>query len=77
MVPREICTASSEKSNRCRKKALNVQKSAEAIVAGQSVKGQINRSPKYNRERRMNTWIQKTPEMVAAHREIVRNTKGT
>ena len=30
----------------------NGEKSAEAIVAGQSVKGRINRSPKYDRERR-------------------------
>ena len=33
VVPREICTARSEKSNRCRKTALNVQKSEEGIVA--------------------------------------------
>ena len=34
MVPREICAVCSEKSNRYRKITLNVQKSAEAIVAG-------------------------------------------
>ncbi len=32
--PREVCTERSEKSNRYRKITLNVQKSAEAIVAG-------------------------------------------
>ncbi|MBS6262761.1 MAG: hypothetical protein KH549_06370 [Clostridium sp.] len=41
VVPREVCTERSEKSNRYRKVTLNVQKSAEAIVAGSffSVKG--------------------------------------
>ena len=34
MVPREVCTERSEKSNRYRKVTLNVQKSAEATVAG-------------------------------------------
>ena len=34
MVPREVCAERSEKSNRYRKITLNVQKSAEAIVAG-------------------------------------------
>ena len=33
VVPREICTKSPEKGNRYRKVTLNVQKSAEAIVA--------------------------------------------
>ena len=32
--PREVCAERSEKSNRYRKITLNVQKSAEAIVAG-------------------------------------------
>ncbi len=32
MVPREICTIRSEKSNRYRKITLNVQKSAEVIL---------------------------------------------
>lgn len=32
VVPREVCTERSEKSNRYRKVTLNVQKSAEAIV---------------------------------------------
>ena len=34
VVPREVCTERSEKSNRYRKVTLNVQKSAEATVAG-------------------------------------------
>ena len=44
--PREVCTERSEKSNRYRKITLNVQKSAEAILAEifVSVKGRINRS---------------------------------
>ena len=33
VVPREVCTERSEKSNRYRKVTLNVQKSAEVIVA--------------------------------------------
>ena len=33
VVPREVCTERSEKNNRYRKVTLNVQKSAEAIVA--------------------------------------------
>lgn len=32
VVPREVCTERSEKSNRYRKVTLNVQKSAEATV---------------------------------------------
>lgn len=34
VVLREVCTERSEKSNRYRKVTLNVQKSAEATVAG-------------------------------------------
>ena len=41
-----------EKGNRYRKEALSTQKSAEVIVAEQSVKDRINRSLKYNLERR-------------------------
>ena len=54
VVPREICMIRSEKSNCYRKVALNMQKSAEAILAESffSVKGQINRSLEYDRERR-------------------------
>ena len=41
VVPREVCTESSEKGNRYREVTLSVQKSAEVIVAGSffSVKG--------------------------------------
>ena len=42
----------SERSNRYRKVSLSVQKSAEAIVAEKTVKGRINRSLKYNLERK-------------------------
>lgn len=34
VVPREVCTESSEKGNRYREVTLSVQKSAEVIVAG-------------------------------------------
>jgi len=34
VVPGEVCTECSERNNRDRKATLNVQKSAEAIVAG-------------------------------------------
>ena len=33
VVPREVCAERSEKSNRYRKITLNIQKSAEAVVA--------------------------------------------
>ena len=54
VVPREVCTESSERSNHYREVMLNVQKSAEVIVAEVffSVKDRINRSPWYNWERR-------------------------
>ena len=44
VVPREICTESSERSNRYQEITLNIQKSAEAIVTVFLVKGLINRS---------------------------------
>ena len=75
MVPGEICAERSEKGNCHRKAALNAQKSAEAIVAetrrAESV-GVLNTTGKGE----MRTWMQKTPVLMAAHREIVRNTKG-
>ena len=57
MVPREVCVERSERSNRNRKAALSTQKSAEVIVAKMKqvfiwVKDRINRSLKYDRERR-------------------------
>ena len=53
MVLREVCAKSLERGNYYREIILNAQKSAEAIVAViTTVKGRINRSPKYNRERR-------------------------
>ena len=55
--------------------ALSAQKSAEAIVPekgrAESV-GVLNTTEKGG----MRIWMQKTSEMMAAHREIVRNTKG-
>jgi hypothetical protein len=55
--------------------ALSMQKSAEAIVAekrrAKSI-GVISTTEKGG----MRTWMQKTSAMMAAHKEIVRNTKG-
>ena len=54
---------------------LSAQKSAEAIVPekgrAESV-GVLNTTEKGG----MRTWMQKTSVMMAAHKEIVRNTKG-
>lgn len=53
MVPREVCAESSERSNHYREVMLNVQKSAEVIVAVFfSAKDRINRSLSYDWERR-------------------------
>ena len=75
MVPGEICAKRSERNNRCREAALSAQKSAEAIVAdrrrAESV-GVLNTTEKGG----MRAWMQKTSARMAAHREIVRNTKG-
>ena len=37
VVPREVCMERSEKSNRCCKTTLNMQKSAEVIVVTEQV----------------------------------------
>ena len=75
MVPGEVCTERSERGNRYREVTLNVQKSAEIIVAvSDTVKDRINRSPEYNWERRKSRWVRKTEK--AAHKEIARNVKG-
>ena len=75
VVPREICAERSERSNCHRKVALSAQKSAKAIVAGrrraESI-GVLSTTEKGG----MRTWMQKTSAMMAAHKEIVRNTKG-
>jgi len=42
VVPREICTECSERSNHYREVILSVQRSAEVIVAEFSVKDRIN-----------------------------------
>ena len=52
VVPREVCTECPERGNHYREVMLNVQKSAEVIVAVFSVKDRINRSLKYDWERR-------------------------
>ena len=53
VVPREVCAESSERSNHYREVMLNVQKSAEVIVAVFfSAKDRINRSLSYDWERR-------------------------
>ena len=75
VVPGETCAERSGKSKRHREMMLNAQESAEAIVAemrrAESV-GVLGTTEKGG----MRTWMQKTSEMMAAHREIVRNTKG-
>ena len=75
MVPREICAIRPERDNRCHEASLNTQKSAEAIVPekgrAESV-GVLSRPEKGG----MGAWVQKTSVMAAAHKEIVRNTKG-
>ena len=59
MVPGEICIERSEKDNHSRKAVLNMQKSAEAIVAERRRAESIGDS-KYNRERRSDWKWQKT-----------------
>ena len=64
MVPREVCVISSERSNHSCKAMLNTQKSAEVIVVKETefleMKDRINRSLKYDRERRNDLLWQKT-----------------
>ena len=65
VVPGEICAECSERSNHHHEMMLSAQKSAEAIVA--------------ERRRAESIGVFSTTEkggMLAAHREIVRNTKG-
>ena len=74
VVPGEICADRSEKSNHHCEMMLNAQKSAEAIVVerrrAESV-GVLSTTEKGG----MRVWMQKTSAMMAAHKEIVRNTK--
>ena len=74
-VPGEICAERPERSNRHHEMTLSAQKSAEAIVAerrrAESVGALIT-----TEKGGMRTWMQKTSAMMAAHKEIVRNTKG-
>ena len=75
MVPREVCTERSERSNHYREVMLSVQKSAEVIVAvffqrrTESI-GVFSTTGKGG----MSRWVQKTEK--AAHKEIARNAKG-
>ena len=75
VVPGEICAERSERSNRHHEVMLSAQKSAEAIVAerqrAESV-GVFSTTEKGG----IRTWMQKTSVKMAAHKEIVRNTKG-
>ena len=75
MVPGEICAVRLERGKHCHEVMLNAQKSAEAIVPergrAKSV-GVLSRPEKGG----MDAWMQKTSERMAAHKEIVRNTKG-
>ena len=73
VVPGEVCTICPERDNHHREIMLNVQKSAEVIVAERRRTESIG-ALKYNRERRKELWVQKT--MTAARKEIARNVKG-
>ena len=59
VVPREICTVCSERSDHCREVVQNVQKSAEVIVVEVFffMKDRINRSHEYDPERRNGQWV--------------------
>ena len=59
MVPGEVCIERSEKGNHSRKAVLNMQKSAEAIVAERGRAESVGVS-KYNREKRSDWKWQKT-----------------
>jgi hypothetical protein len=59
---------------------LSMQKSAEAIVAARqetcSRRAESMGVFSTTEKGGMRTWMQKTSAMMAAHKEIVRNTKG-
>ena len=74
MVPGEVCAVRSERSNHCRKAMLNAQKSAEVIVVERRRTESIG-VLSTTRKGEMSKWVQKTKKK-AAHKEIVRNTKG-
>ncbi len=76
MVPREVCAVRSGKSNRYRKVTLNAQKSAEAIVCDLKVVTLIAEMLLLlSRSIPIDKCLPYTTEK-AAHKEIVRNTKG-
>ena len=52
VVPGETCTIGSERSNHCRKTVLNAQEVSRGHSSGAVVKDRINRSLKYDPERR-------------------------
>ena len=58
VIPREVCMVCSERSNHYREAVQNVQKSAEVIVVEVFfTKDRINRSLKYDPERRNEQWV--------------------
>ena len=75
VVPGEVCVECPERGNRHRKVTLSAQKSAEAIVPERGRAESIG-VPGRPWKGGMNKWMQNTSEKMAAHREIVRNTKG-
>lgn len=62
VVPREVGTERSEKSNRYRKVTLNVQKSAEATVAGSFFRRRAESIGVFSTTGKggMGRWVQKT-----------------
>jgi len=74
VVPGEVCMWALKRINTAQgnEAVLNVQKSAEAIVAGRQ-RAESTRSPENDWERRRTEWMQKTE--TAARKRIVRNTK--
>ena len=63
-----------ERDNHCREAVLSAQKSAEAIVA-EMRRTESTGVFSTTRKGGMSRWVQKTRKK-AAHKEIVRNTKG-
>ncbi len=74
MVPGEVCAERPERGNHRQEAVLNVQKSAEAIVAERQ-RAESTGVLSTTRKGGMGTWVQKTRKK-AAYKEIVRNTKG-
>ena len=68
-APKGVTTAQGNEA------VLSVQKSAEVIVA---IRQRTESTGVFSTTEKggMNGWMQKTSKQMAAHREIVRNTKG-